>query len=84
MKILAVLVLQVVTFLKTSVVYQKQPAFCMILNRIPGLPLSVREEAKRYIKKNLDKGCNNNPRHFSSEELAAKRIVSFNFTKLRS
>ncbi len=58
-------------------VYQKQPAFCMILNRIPGLPQSSKEELKRFLKNNLDKGCNNNPRNFSSDELATKGIVSF-------
>lgn len=49
----------------------------MILNRIPGLPQSSKEELKRFLKNNLDKGCNNNPRNFSSDELATKGIVSF-------
>ena len=46
------------------------------LNRIPNLPQSIKDGVKTFLKKNPDKGTCNNPRNFSSEEMATKGIAS--------
>ena len=57
----------------------KQPAFCVILNNVPGLSLQVKCAIRSFLQENKRLGKHNNPRPFSSPEVANKGIVSFDF-----
>ena len=47
----------------------------MVLDKVPGLSVRGKSEIRRFLK-DKSMGINNNPRPFSSEDHAARGIVS--------
>ena len=58
--------LQIKTFFRTGVEYKKTLAYCVRLDRVPGLSVCVQEEIKGYISQHKELGTNSIPRRFSS------------------
>ena len=52
------------------------PAFCVILLKVPGLSEDIKKAMKHYLQMDKLRGKNNNPRHFSTQELAISGRVS--------
>jgi len=62
-----------VTFFRTNLQYEKQKAYAVILNKVPGLSLQATTGIRLKDKLN---GRTNNPRPFSTDEAAARGTVS--------
>ena len=73
--------LQVATFFRCNISYEKQPAFCILLNKVPGLSFNSKCNIRNYLQHNKKYGKHNNPRPFSKQELADKGIVSLPIIK---
>jgi len=67
---------QIATFFCTNTLYEKQKAYCILLNKVPALPIKAITWMQSFLKANKDSGKMNCPRPFSTEEVAASGLVS--------
>ena len=69
---------QIATYFQPGIKYNLNEAFGVVLSRVPGFPLDMINGIRRYLQHDSkDKGKHNNPRSFSTKELAEKGIVSY-------
>lgn len=59
--------------------YERQKAYCVILSKVPGLSGEAISGIRTFLK-DKKHGRYNNPRPFSTPEVAAKGIVGIFYT----
>ena len=58
--------IQIKTFFHVGIEYKKNAAYCVRLDRVPGLAVGAQDEIRHYISGHKDKGTNSIPRRFLS------------------
>jgi len=66
---------QIATFFRTNIQYEKRKAYAVILSKVPRLSLQATTGIRMFLK-DKQNGKTSNPRPFSTDEVAAKGIVS--------
>jgi len=66
---------QIATFFRVNISYEGSKAYCVVLSKVPGLSSEAIYGIRMFLKDGRN-GAFNNPRRFSTQELADKGIVS--------
>jgi hypothetical protein len=69
--------MKVQTYFRTDTEYQKNPAFCVRLDRVPGMSSQMKEKIKRFVSKNKELEINNRGRQFVSPDTVAGGSVGW-------
>ena len=69
--------LQIATFFRTNIKYNKMPSYAVLLDKVPGLSTLAKVSIKKYVA-DKQMGIHNNPRPFSTTQMAEQGIVSTN------
>lgn len=72
--------LQIGKFFHVGIDYKKSPAYCVRLDRVPGLSHGDQEKIRSYITRNKQYGTNSIPRRFAtSDRTKVKQAVDHDF-----
>ena len=58
--------MQIATFLNTTIKYNRQPAYGIVLDSVPGLSVMAKQQLKAHVS-DKSRGVKNNPRFFSTQ-----------------